>query len=957
MKITNISLATNNFNVKPVKRNNNNNSNVSNLSFKGKHYCLPRRHNQTALSFLNKLFSKNQKETIEKNYNGLTRISKKEYKCDEVKYTYKNNKQDLLFEIFENCTLDKNKNIKTDSKIISQYAHNNVSGAKHKIITKPEFDETGNLKKAESLLVADEYFISEYYDIDFSGTSTKATSGQSINLINNKTTKFRNIALDENDKLYYAMRIVKDDNAVAENQNNSASNEQQTLQEIPVREEQTGRPSIIKLKEIFEHKISTNDEQQTLQEIPVREEQTGRPSIIKLKEIFEHKISTNDEQQTPQETLRPSNDISTDTSYSELNEMIENNEVFTKIINETKLFGEKSINKQEGMNIEHETPQANLQPECENNSKFNEGISRTRILPNPFLESSKQREARAKINENILRQDELSSEDSISIKHEGRSNESILREDDIPSSNGSSARTSLSDASFSIPETNRIKARAKVLNEQYEKIQHDNSNMSTTRRKTQPILRETAKKIAKEQATPENLLNKTRTLKERHKVLKDYIENHEKELKILEEKYKRKSSDAQNTNKVQGLKAIFESENSTTNEQQAHKETTLPNRSTPSAISPKIQSLSKPFETKIDRNSTPQKQEKSSQDANSESVIENFQPVLAIPQNIKFTFVKRNSDNEKIQQKEMPKHTDNTNMSNTHSKKVLRAEEQAESSDAQSVRRAQNAQGANKVQGLKAIFEGENSTANEQPVHKETSKETGYVKELKKQIETRISTAEQQTHKETTKETGYVKELRKQIETRISTAEQQAHKETTKETGYVKELKKQIETRISTAEQHVQQKTTLQEAQKVLAQRANNFSEIKAKIERKNSIANEQHGTQEITPLLEAQTSVDPNAKNTNIVQELKAKIERKNSIANEQHGTQEITPLLEAQTSVDPNAKNTNIVQELKARVEKLGQALEELKEKSNKKCKMGLLCKNVKQLKMSWKKLKNLK
>ena len=112
MKITNISLATNNFNVKPVKRNNNNNSNVSNLSFKGNHYCLPRRHNQTALSFLNKLFSKNQKETIEKNYNGLTRISKKEYKCDEVKYTYKNNKQDLLFEIFENCTLDKNKNIK-----------------------------------------------------------------------------------------------------------------------------------------------------------------------------------------------------------------------------------------------------------------------------------------------------------------------------------------------------------------------------------------------------------------------------------------------------------------------------------------------------------------------------------------------------------------------------------------------------------------------------------------------------------------------------------------------------------------------------------------------------------------------------------------------------------------------------------------------------------------------------
>ena len=88
------------------------------------------------------------KRNYQKKYNGLTRISRKEYKCDEVMYIYKNNKQDLLFEIFENCTLDKNKNIKTASKIIFQYAHNNVFGAKHKIITKPEFDETGNLKKS-----------------------------------------------------------------------------------------------------------------------------------------------------------------------------------------------------------------------------------------------------------------------------------------------------------------------------------------------------------------------------------------------------------------------------------------------------------------------------------------------------------------------------------------------------------------------------------------------------------------------------------------------------------------------------------------------------------------------------------------------------------------------------------------------------------------------------------------
>ena len=87
----------------------------------------------------------------------------------------------------------------------------------------------------------------------------------------------------------------------------------------------------------------------------------------------------------------------------------------------------------------------------------------------------------------------------------------------------------------------------------------------------------------------------------------------------------------------------------------------------------------------------------------------------------------------------------------------------------------------------------------------------------------------------------------------------------------------------------------------------------------------------------EAQASVDPNAQGANKVQGLKAIFEGENSTANEQHGTQEITPLLEAQTSVDPNAKNTNIVQELKARVEKLGQALEELKEKKQQKMQNG--------------------
>ena len=331
-------------------------------------------------------------------------------------------------------------------------------------------------------------------------------------MISNKTTKFENIVLDENDKLYLASHIVKDDNAVAENQNDSTT-EQPVQQETPLQETQA--------------------------------DVVPNAKVSELKAKFERRNSTATEQQTPQETLRSSNDISTDTSYSELNEIIENDEAFSKIMNE-----------------------------------FNECMSRRRILLTTSWESSKQREARARINENILRQDDLSSEDSISIKREGRSNESIIREDDIPSSNGSSARTSFSDTSFQSFNSEYSFAELREQNERRTSTTEQHVQQETPK-ETQPDVVPNAK-VSELKAKFERRIS---TTNEQHvqqetpketgyvKKLREQIEartSTANEQHVQQETPKETQPSVVPNAKVSELKAKFERRNSTTNEQHGH---------------------------------------------------------------------------------------------------------------------------------------------------------------------------------------------------------------------------------------------------------------------------------------------------------------------------------------------------------------------------------------------------
>ena len=366
----------------------------------------------------------------------------------------------------------------------------------------------------------------------------------------------------------------------------------------------------------------------------------------------------------------------------------------------------------------------------------------------------------------------ISSSSFSDILYRGSSNESILEEYDIPSSNGSSARTSLSDTSFqSIPKSSRIKDRAKVLNEQYEKIQQkempkhpDDSNMSTTRRKTQPILRETAKKIAEEQTTQENLLDKTRTLKERHKVLKDYIENYEKELKILEEKYKRKSSDAQNTNIVKELRKQIEARTSTANEQQI--------QHTSLAISSKIQSLSTTFGPTINQTSENKKQE------------EKQNEVSQLPY--------RSSSSEPVIQEETPIKKANSVIEDDASSFVSNL--RSSSSDIQTLEQKKSSPRGRSNESI--LEEDDISLSNN------SSTRTSFTNDsISESINPQISS--QETHPTT---------------------------------SVLERVKRFEAANISTAnEQHIQQETPLKEALNVLSQRDYNFAQLKEQNERKIS--------------------------------------------------------------------------------------------------------------------------
>lgn len=205
MKTNKITPATNNFNITRTKQSKKVN-NRANLSFKAiMPYAKPKTHH-VVQSIWHKFFPKFQHGMVKKVYNGLTPTSVNSYTADEVKYYYKKNDDKLLLKIFQDCTLDKEKNIKKASKIFYQYDFDKSDGLKQKVIINPEFDQNGEFKKAE--------FIHEYYEnnpnkkqmmihynVNFKNGSMVSSQTSEAIYSNNTTTTYTNTSINKNGEI------------------------------------------------------------------------------------------------------------------------------------------------------------------------------------------------------------------------------------------------------------------------------------------------------------------------------------------------------------------------------------------------------------------------------------------------------------------------------------------------------------------------------------------------------------------------------------------------------------------------------------------------------------------------------------------------------------------------------------------------------------------------------------
>ena len=693
MKINNITLATTNYNVKPLKRNSNN---VPNVSFKANHCCLPKRQNQTTSSFWSKLFHKNR--NVKKNYNGLTRKSRKEYHCDEVTYSYKNNKEGLLFKVFENCTLDKNKNIKTASKII--YCYDNDNGLKNQFIINPKFCQNETLTEAESIIAV--------YNHNAKLDKVKIFSGVIFEQPENTAVLCKVIKYNKDDeKIIYTKDYINplfcDDCRVSEcdNSDNTSMTSESLDQELlypsenwneDVGENESCITAVNKKQLEIWLKISSEMRQEILQETkpdpdsPDSFESFYSNSSFRknIDKLYPDRSSSSEPKGLVSDNVSPRTSSSDASKSKSINspKSFQESQPTSSVLERVKRFEAANISTANEQQIQQETllrkntPLA-ISPKLQSLSiTFGPTINQTsenkkqeekqnEVSQLPYRSSSSEpvihEETPIKKANSVIEDDassfvsnlRSSSSDIQTLEQKkssprGRSNESILDEDDIPSSNGSSARTSFSDDSKSEsinPQINSQKAqptssvieRAKQFERRIstaeqqpenteEKIQKPKSmTRSESPQKPNVILKPIREKIEKNKAQ-KDALEKLKKLKARCNDLKEPVENYEKELKILEEKYKRKSSDAQNTNIVKELRKQIEARTSTANEQQAHKETT----------------------------------KKTGNELENEIDDENFKPILTIPKGIKFTYVKRSSDNEIAKQQEIPKPLENT---------------------------------------------------------------------------------------------------------------------------------------------------------------------------------------------------------------------------------------------------------------------------------------------------------
>ena len=154
MKINNISNNKNIFNNKIINYNKKNKN--KSLSFKANNIQMPNNKCKVVESIWNKLFPNLQSGLVKRSYKNLISINNDKYSSDEVKYYYKKNHDNVILKIFENCNLDKNKNITTASKIFYQYDTQKNKDLKQKIIINPQFDKNGRLIKAQ--------YVHEYYE-------------------------------------------------------------------------------------------------------------------------------------------------------------------------------------------------------------------------------------------------------------------------------------------------------------------------------------------------------------------------------------------------------------------------------------------------------------------------------------------------------------------------------------------------------------------------------------------------------------------------------------------------------------------------------------------------------------------------------------------------------------------------------------------------------------------------
>lgn len=200
--------ANNNFKINKTKLKKSNNN--LNISFKATDVSVrPRQIRKVVQSFWNRLFPKLQSGLVKTVYENWAPTTNGKFIADEVKCYYRKRNDKLMLKVFQNCTINKNKKIEKASKIFYQYEPDENGGFIQKMIINPEFDEKGELKKAE--LVKEEYYENEsnrkplaaHYNATFKNDLIVSTELSEMFYPNDISVKYANVSMNENGEIDY----------------------------------------------------------------------------------------------------------------------------------------------------------------------------------------------------------------------------------------------------------------------------------------------------------------------------------------------------------------------------------------------------------------------------------------------------------------------------------------------------------------------------------------------------------------------------------------------------------------------------------------------------------------------------------------------------------------------------------------------------------------------------------